>query len=541
MTVDVGVANATACATLVDEWVRCGVRHAVVAPGSRSTPVALALATRHEISTHVVHDERSAAFAALGIGLDGVPAILLCTSGTAAANFHPAVVEAGLSEVPMLVVTADRPPELRGIGAPQTIDQIELFGRSVRWFHDAAVPDEADPIGWRPLAQRGFTAAAAGPVHLNFPFREPLVGEPHALPEPIAPPVPVPRGITVGGPLDKRYEGARGLIVVGGRHGLDPRQIEALSRRLGWPLLADPLSGCRASAVTSFDSLLRHPAFSDDHVPDLVVRFGRPPASKVLAEWVRDARVPLFQVGGPGVIDPDRNVTAFCCLADVASLERACEPGWSASWVDADRCADAAIEAALADAPLCEPSVARTLAVSLDDDAEMVVAASMPMRDLEWFGGRSARAHANRGANGIDGVLSTGLGRALTGRTTIVHVGDIAFLHDSNALIAIGRRQVDLRIVVTDNDGGGIFSFLPQAKLLEPGRFEQLFGTPHGSAISQIAAAHGVPCADVTSVAALARAVDAPGPSVTRVVTDRDENVGVHADLHAAVAGALGS
>ena len=196
----IGTANATACATLVDEWVRCGVGHAVVAPGSRSTPLALALAARDELALHVVHDERSAAFVALGLGLDGVPAVLLCTSGTAAVNFHPAVVEAGLSDVAMIVCTADRPPELRGIGAPQTIDQLQLYGRSVRWFHDALPPDSAAPSEWRPLAQRVFATAAAGPVHLNLPFREPLVGELGEIPDPIGPPFPVPRAIATSGP-----------------------------------------------------------------------------------------------------------------------------------------------------------------------------------------------------------------------------------------------------------------------------------------------------------------------------------------------------
>ena len=538
---DVGVANATASATLVDEWVRCGVRQAVVAPGSRSTPMALALAARDELTVHVVHDERSAAFVALGIGLDGVPSVLLCTSGTAAANFHPAVVEAGLSDVPMLVLTADRPPELRGIGAPQTIDQIELYGRSVRWFHDAAVPDEADPAGWRPLAQRAFTAASGGPVHINLPFREPLVGMPGPLPQPIGPPLPVPRGITVAGPLGKQFDGARGVVIAGGRHGVAADEIEQLAARLGWALLADPLSGCRTAAVTTFDSLLRHAPFADAHVPDVVVRFGRPPTSKVLSTWVADSKAALFQVGGPGVVDPDRNVTAFCCLADLSSIEEPCDREWVTSWDEADLRADAALAEVLAAGPLSEPAVARTLAGVVEPDAELVVAASMPMRDLEWFGGRQARAHANRGANGIDGVLSTALGRALTGRSTFAYVGDVALLHDSTALVAIARRNVDLRIVVTDNDGGGIFSFLPQAKLLEIERFEQLFGTPHGTDLGALAAAHGIPFADVATVSDLTAAISRRGPSLTRIATDRDENVRLHAELHAAVAAALGS
>ena len=534
----IGNANATACATLVDEWIRCGVRHAVVAPGSRSTPMAIALAERDELAVHVVHDERVAAFVALGLGLDGVPAVLLCTSGTAAVNFHPAVVEAGLSEVPMIVATADRPPELRGIGAPQTIDQLELYGRSVRWFHDARVPDEADPAGWRPLAQRVFSTAETGPVHLNLPFREPLVGVVGELPEPIGPPLPVPRGYAVHGPLDESFDRQRGVIVAGGRHGLEVDDIAAFAAQTGWPVLAAPESGCRAidQAVTAFDSLLRHQAFADAHAPEVVVRFGRPPASKVLSQWLVATGAPVLQVGGPGVIDPDRNVAVRCTLDDLGSLNGAADTPWLARWRHANERAEEALAAAIDEAPLSEPGVARAVASALPDDAELVVASSMPVRDLEWFGGSAARAHANRGANGIDGVVSTALGRALAGRPTVVLVGDIAFAHDSNALVALATRGADLRIVVVDNGGGGIFSFLPQATSLSTERFEQLFGTPHGTDIEGLAAAHGVPAQTVSGVEELVTAVQLPGPSVTRVVTDRIENVRLHELLNRAVA-----
>jgi 2-succinyl-5-enolpyruvyl-6-hydroxy-3-cyclohexene-1-carboxylate synthase len=542
MCVDIGRANATACATLVDEWVRCGVRHAVVAPGSRSTPMALALAGRPELTVHVVHDERVAGFVALGLGLDGIPAALLCTSGTAVANLHPAVVEAGLSEVPMLVLTADRPPELRGVGAPQTIDQLELFGRSVRWFHDAPVPDEADPTSWRPVAQRAFATARSGPVHLNLPFREPLLGEAGPLPSPIGDPLPVPRGIAVSGPVGDEFDRQRGVVIVGGRHGLDPEAIEALATRLGWPLLADPLSGCRsrANAIGSFDSLLRHPEFARAHAPEVVIRVGRPPASKVLTQWVVASGAPVLQVGGPGVIDPDLNVAKFCCLDDLAALRGATDTPWMARWRHADDRADAAMRDYFADRKLTEPGVARVIADHLPDDAELVVASSMPVRDLEWFGGRHARAHANRGANGIDGVVSTALGRALTGRPTVAWVGDIAFVHDANALVALPERQADLRIVVADNRGGGIFSFLPQASALEAERFEQLFGTPHDTDLEALAGAHHVPAETVERAAELVEAITRPGPSVTRVVTDRAENVRVHHELNDAVAACLG-
>ena len=500
--------------------------------------MALALAARNELSVHVVHDERVAAFVALGLGLDGVPAVLLCTSGTAAVNFHPAVVEAGLSDVPMIVATADRPPELRGIGAPQTIDQLELYGRSVRWFHDAPPPDAADPASWRPLAQRVFSTAETGPVHLNLPFREPLVGDAGDLPEPIGPPMPIPRGHAVNGPLDESLDRQRGVIVAGGRHGVRVPDIAAFAERTGWPVLAAPESCCRSlsNAVTAFDSLLRHRDFADAHAPEIVVRFGRPPASKVLSQWIVRSNAPLVQVGGPGQIDPERNVTLRCEYGELAAFSGAGDTPWMARWRHANDSAEAAISAALLEAPLSEPGVARATASALPDDVELVVASSMPVRDLEWFGGSQARAHANRGANGIDGVISTALGRALSGRPTVVLVGDIAFVHDSNALVALAGRAADLRVVVIDNGGGGIFSFLPQASSLATERFEQLFGTPHGTSIESIASAHGIPARTVESIDELVGAVTTPGPSVTRVATDRAENVRLHDLLNQAAA-----
>jgi 2-succinyl-5-enolpyruvyl-6-hydroxy-3-cyclohexene-1-carboxylate synthase len=532
---------ATFCATLVDEWIRLGVRHAVVAPGSRSTPFALALAGRDEVALHVVHDERVAAFVALGLGLDGVPAVVLCTSGTAAANLHPAVVEAGLSDVPMLVVTADRPPELRDVGAPQTIDQTHLFGRSVRWFHDPGVADPAASSTWRSLAARAFAFAATGPVHLNLPFRDPLVGEPGELP-PASP-------RRVGGGVVRRateqldmFDRQRGVIVAGGRSGVDPVEVAALAAATGWPVLADPTSGARAGdgVVTAFDAILRHAGFAADHVPDVVVRIGRPPASKVLAQWIARSGAGVVQVGGPGVIDPDHDVVVTCAIDDLAGFAGATGTPWAARWRHAESRAQAAIDAVLAERPgLSEPGVARTVAVALPDDVDLVVASSMPVRDLEWYGGPRARAHANRGANGIDGVVSTALGRALAGRAAAVLVGDIAFVHDANALVALARRRADLRVVVVDNDGGGIFSFLPQADTLPAVRFEQLFGTPHGTDVVQLATAHGIGARTVETAADLADALQRPGPWVVRIRTDRAENVRLHAELNAAVGAAL--
>jgi 2-succinyl-5-enolpyruvyl-6-hydroxy-3-cyclohexene-1-carboxylate synthase len=538
----IGDANATACATLADEWIRCGVRHAVVAPGSRSTPLALALAERDELEVHVVHDERVAAFVALGIGLGGIPAVLVCTSGTATVNFHPAVVEAGLSDVPMIVATADRPPELRGVGAPQTIDQLDLYGRSVRWFHDAPVPDEADPSSWRPLAQRVVTTAAAGPVHLNLPFREPLVGNAGELPNTIGPPLPVPLAMVVGGPLDPEFDRQRGVIVAGGRSGVRAADVAALADRLGWPILADPCSGLRGTphAITAFDSLVRVDEFADAHAPELVVRVGRAPASKALSQWVARVGAPLLQVGGPGVVDPDRNVTTFCSLDDLATLTGAANTPWMARWRHADDRAEAAIDRALVDLGLGEPATARTVAgAARDSGAALVASSSMPIRDVEWFGGDVVDVHANRGANGIDGVMSTAVGRAVGGRTVFVLVGDIAFVHDSNALVALGSRELDLRIVVVDNAGGGIFNFLPQATSLTRDRFEQLFGTPHGTDVVELASAHGIDAATVSTTDELSARIAVAGSSVTRVVTDREQNVRDHETIQRAVAAAL--
>jgi 2-succinyl-5-enolpyruvyl-6-hydroxy-3-cyclohexene-1-carboxylate synthase len=554
-------ANMLASAALADEWIRCGVRHAVIAPGSRSTPLAVALATREELQIHVVHDERVAAFIALGIGLGGVPAVLLCTSGTAAVNFHPAVVEASLSHVPMIVCTADRPPELRGVGAPQTIDQIELYGRSVTWFTDAPVPEAARPDQrdvWRPLAQRAFVSAAAGPVHVNLPFREPLLDatEPLELPQAIAPPpppLPDPTsnsfelnssgscGPATGGALEAEFDRQRGVIIAGGRSGVPPSDVLELAERLGWPILADPCSGLREFAVTAFESILRHPEFARAHSPEIVVRVGRPPASKTLSEWVVASGAPVLQVGGPGVIDPDRNVTRYCSLADLTSLQGAPATPWLARWRHANDRAEAIFDQLAADEQLTEPGVARLVAAAARRAGSLVVSSSMPVRDVEWFGGTSASAHANRGANGIDGVMSTAIGTALeSGGPTTVLIGDIAFVHDSNALVGLTRRDVDLRVVVIDNGGGGIFSFLPQASVLSPERFEQLFGTPHDTDVCAIAAAHGIRAITVDNPVALLAAVSEQGPSVTRVVTSRAVNVTDHQRWHAAVAAALG-
>ncbi len=549
----------TFCATLVDQWMALGMQHAVVAPGSRSTPMALALAARDDLQVHVAHDERTAAFMALGIGQStGVPAALLCTSGTAAAHFHAAVIEADLSGVPMLVLTADRPPELQGIGAPQTIDQIELYGDTVRLFVSADVPDATMAHTWRDLADDAWLAACGvdgGPVHMNLPFREPLVGVIGALPpvmdhdesdddpfddavwfmtrlsmEELAAMLDVPHG-----------------VVVAGRGVDDVQAVADLADALGWPVLADPRSGCRslAGSVCAFDSLVRHQPFAASHVPQVVLHLGEPPASKVLGQWLQASGAVHVQVHAQGrTIDPLGIVTervygeaSAVCESVLPLVGASVDPSWRAGWSAADAAAQQAIVAALGN-ELSEPAVARALATV---DARLVVSSSMPVRDVEWFGPASATVvHSNRGANGIDGVIATAIGVAIgTDEPTVLLLGDVAFCHDQSSLTALAARQLPLTVVVVDNDGGGIFSFLPQRTALSTERFEQLFGTPHGTDVVAVARAHGLGARTVESVDDLLAAVGDREAVVVRVPSHRDRNVAVHDALHAAVAAAL--
>ena len=565
--------QATFCATLVDTWIALGLGHAVIAPGSRSTPLALQLAARPELAVHIVHDERSAAFIALGIGVaSGVPAVVLCTSGTAATHFHAAVVEASLAVVPMIVITADRPPELHDVGAPQSIDQQRLYGSAPRWFHDPGVPSDAARHRWRRLAAQVWSRsvdADQGPVHLNLPFREPLVGTVGDLPEPL---VTVRSGAqrprrrgSVGGDDVRRVAallaGRKGVLVAG-RGVDDPAACHRLAGLLGWPILADHRSGCRSlpGAVGAFESLLRAVPFGEAHQPEVIVRLGEPPASKSLAQWgVASAAVQIQVDDSDRVFDPDHVIGERCTApigewcSQVAealdSMEHVNAPvGWAEGWHTAGAAAQLALHRALPDGrddPLDEPTVARLLTSgALLAGTHLVIASSMPIRNTEWFGGDGAGlvVHANRGANGIDGVLATAIGVAAASATpTVVLLGDIALCHDASSLTALAGRQLDLTIVVVDNDGGGIFEFLPQASVLQRERFELLFGTAHGTDLVTLARAHGVPATTASTVGDLIDALDRPGTSLVHVSTDRSAAVSAHRRLHEAVAAALGA
>ncbi|MEO5899997.1 MAG: 2-succinyl-5-enolpyruvyl-6-hydroxy-3-cyclohexene-1-carboxylic-acid synthase [Ilumatobacteraceae bacterium] len=557
--------QATFCATLVDSWISLGLRQAMVAPGSRSTPMALALASRDELHVHVLHDERSASFAALGVGLaTGRPAVLLCTSGTAATHFHGAVVEAGLSNVAMLVLTADRPPELRDVGAPQTIDQTRLYGSAPRWFHDPGVPVAAASGSWRSLAAQAWSAAVGvdpGPVHLNLPFREPLVGAADVLPPAIQRTWEDPQ-LAAGdvAHLARRVGGRTGLLIAG--RGADAATVDRLADALGWPVLADPRSGCRhlLNAVSAFDSIVRSAAFVGGHAPEVAIRIGEPPASKVLAQWLASCGAVQVQLdGSTRVFDPDQLVAVRIagavgptCAALAEAVTGPAPERWATAWTDAERVAQTAIESATGGTAgngngngnaLSEPAVARLLTSGvLGAGAHLVVASSMPIRDVEWYGGTGAGTvvHANRGANGIDGVVATAIGvAASTGARTVALLGDVALCHDASSLTALAGRKLDLTIVVVDNDGGGIFSFLPQAESLPTARFEQLFGTPHGTDVVALAAAHGIAARTATSAVELSDSIAGRGTSLVRVVSDRDANVGVHRRINADVVAAL--
>ena len=562
--------QATFCATVVDEWCRGGVTDAVVAPGSRCTPLAVALAGDERMRVHVLIDERSAGFFALGLGLaSGRPAVVLTTSGTAAVELHPAMVEGHQSRVPLIACTADRPPELHHVGAPQTVEQARLFEGAVRWAFEPGVADQRVAHTWRSVAARAVAEATAngagpGPVHLNLAFREPLVAEPAALPP----------GRADGGPWH-RLSGAarapaeelvgelagrpaRGVIMAGVGAG-EPEVVHRAAEALGWPVLAEPRSGCRLpepATVAAADALARVEGFASAHRPDLVLRLGGPWASRAVAEWLAALDVPQYLVDPHGAwLDPGRSATTVVaadatsvCSALARAQPSPAPPGWLQGWQRAEAAAQSAVDAALARCPdPTEPGVARALTAALPEGSALVTSSSMPVRDVEWYARprSGVRFFSNRGANGIDGVVSTALGVAASwpGPTTAL-MGDLSFLYDVNGLLVPSPlRSADCTLVVVDNDGGGIFSFLPQAFELTPDRFEELLGTPHGLDLVAVAQAHGAHAEEASSADELVKRVDAAhrrrGVSVVVVRTHRAANVEVHEDLHRAVADAV--
>jgi 2-succinyl-5-enolpyruvyl-6-hydroxy-3-cyclohexene-1-carboxylate synthase len=577
--------NTALASAMVEELARCGVRRAILSPGSRSTPLALALWRQPAIEVTVLLDERSAGFFALGTALSTrTPAAVLCTSGSAAANLHPAVVEADEAGVPLIVLTADRPPELRGIGAGQTIDQLKLYGEAVRWFCEVGT-HEADDDGllhFRSVACRAYAAAAGdprpGPVHLNVPWREPLA------------PVPVEGDVTATDPLALEGRGDRPLtavtrtaasaqralmdelaerlaaaprgLIVAGRQ-TDPSLAEPigeLAAATGYPLLAEPTSQLRrglhdrSMLVCAYDLIARtRPA---ELAPDLIVRVGDMPTSKALRLWLAsledlrqvvvdgeaDWREPTRRAdtivrADPGAVSADLSERL---KAGAAAPERA-QAQWAGAWRTADERARAAIEQELDTLEeLSEPGAWMALGRRLRDGDAVFAASSMPVRDLESFmapGRERVRFFSNRGANGIDGLVSTASGVAAAGGRTWAVLGDLAVAHDLGGLAA-ARDVESLRLLILDNDGGGIFHFLPQAEAVTKGEFEALLGTPSGLDLTRAVGLFGLSSTTPSDPAELDQALSGDARAVI-VRTDRRRNLELHRRLSEVASAAL--
>jgi 2-succinyl-5-enolpyruvyl-6-hydroxy-3-cyclohexene-1-carboxylate synthase len=546
-----------------DELARCGLREACTSPGSRSTPLVLSLAREPRIRATSHIDERSGSFFALGLAkATGLPVALACTSGTAAANYAPAVIEAHEARVPLLVLTADRPPELRELGAGQTIDQVKLYGSAAKWYLEVDDhPATPERMRWlRQLACRAFWTALdgrPGPVHLNFALREPLV-----LDGPLPEEEPggggragerpwVTRPRTRLAPAPALLDGLRAVVddhprgvIVAGRSERDPGLGEALAAiadALALPLLADPLSGARRgpAAIAHYDALLRDPDWA--HAPDLVIRVGDLPTSKPLRQWLHglDGALQIAFDAENAWQDPAGDV-ATIVSADPRVLAPETprqEREWLEEWRRADRAAAEAIAATLPD--LSEPRVAAELGVRLPPDAVLVVASSMPVRDVEtFFPAREAppRVLSNRGANGIDGTVSTAFGVAAAGRRTVLLTGDVALAHDIGGLLAARRLELNLTIVLINNDGGGIFHFLPVER--EGADFERHVATPHGLDFAHAAALYGLRHERVDTPPSFRAALDdalGAGATIIEVRTDRAANVELHRAVWQAV------
>ena len=564
-----------------------GVTDAVISPGSRSAPLTLCFHAQPRISDWIQLDERSGGFFALGLGrATGRPAVLVCTSGTAAANYLPAVVEASHAGIGLIVCTADRPPELRGWGSPQTIDQVGLFGTAVRWSIDLPVPDEASPgaaIGWAETAVELASGSDPGPVHLNWPLREPL--EPaSAVPALAASTAAVGAGRSDddGGrePSPELAELAeivagheRGVVVAGPwpGGGLD-RELRwaAEARRFaawaGWPVLGEPIAHVRgrshdgseerpACVVATADHLLADEALGNEMRPDAAVLVGRPVTTKGVRLWLERTR-PRHVV----LIDPeDRWERAVFRLTGhvpasveaLSSITAAPAPpgrdaagGWLDTWAKLDAAARGAIDDASDDGPLLSARAARVLVGALPYDAVLVATNSMPVRDLDAFvfDTGSVVCCANRGAAGIDGSASTALGIAAAepSRTVALYTGDLALLHDLSGLAAAARLGLHLIAVCVDNDGGEIFSLLPVAESVPTDDFERLFRTPHGLDLCGLDGFGGIRARRMANAADLDEAVRAavaartPGVDLFVVEVPRDDDVAQRRSLTAA-------
>jgi len=545
-------------------------------------------------------DERSAAFLALGLAkASRRPVLAVCTSGTAAAHFHAAVIEADESGVPLIVLTADRPPELRGTGANQAIDQLRLYGGAVRWFCEAGVPEvRPGQAGyWRSLACRAWAEASGeagglpGPVHVNAPLREPLVPAPgddpggrDDWPDSLggrpggAPWTSFGAARRTGGLASLEIDWTeRGVIVCGDGAGGPgtgggtaaggaagdaeiPGALLELAEAAGWPVLAEPSSGARRgpNALSAYPYLLDTPGFVAAHQPDLIVSAGRPGLSRGQLAFLRGAGPGgwparhIVVASGPGRwADPARSATDVTCgvrLRPAGSARRPGDSGWLSSWRRADAAARGAVDAVLDEAGQpTEPRLARDLAAALPDGALLWAASSLPIRDLDQQMAPCAglRVLASRGASGIDGLVSSAIGAALAhqaagGGPAVALLGDLALLHDAPGLVlGPDEPRPDLCLVVVNNDGGGIFSMLEQAAI--PGPFERLFAAPHGADLGQLARAAGLPYARLGQLADLPGLLAGGGLRVIEARTDRAAGAALRARLRQLASAAVGA
>lgn len=571
---------------IVDELLRCGVTDVVLAPGSRSTPLALALANaeaRGDLALHVRLDERSAGYCALGISrVTGVPAVVVTTSGTAAVNLHPALVEADESSIPLLVMTADRPPRLRDVGANQTIRQAGLFGSTVRLAVDLS--PAARELGqvryWRSSVARAVAIATdalrPGPVHLNVAFDEPLVptddeewveeldgrpdGRPWTADARLVAGMSTPLDDILGALLDDAVVPARGLIVLGDHQDLDAiGLIDELADALGWPVISEP-SGNGAGCDTSLSHaplLLADEAFADAHVPDLVLTVGRVGLNRSVLRMIGRAELHIAVDARQEWSDPTRSADVVVASVPLPPEEAEFDEEWLESWQRADVLAAAAVETALVSSEeiLTGMHVARVTAARVPDGGLLFLGASWPVRHVGSFAANSVQdavVMGNRGTSGIDGCVSTAWGAANAlqrngGSGAIALMGDQTFLYDTNGLLApADEERPDLVIVVSDNDGGGIFSALEQGSAVPESIFERVYGNPLGVDLVSVAETLGVPAVAVDTLPALEEAIDdALGTGGVRIVVartcDRSREAAMLDAVQSAVSSALES
>ena len=560
-----------------------GVQHVVIAPGSRSTPLTIAF-VRDEGFTPWLHlDERSASYFALGLARQlRAPVALVCTSGTAAANFAPAVAEAWLSRIPLVLLTADRPPELRDIGANQTIDQAAMYGTSVKRSVELPIADGTEAMlrYVRATAARMIALAIeapAGPVHINVPLREPLLDPSVELPA-----LPPTEAIEVasalpGEPSTELLErialqclGRRGLIICGPEsYGLPAGAITTLADALGWPVLPDPLSGLRVGrhrldqVVEAYDPLLRSPRFAAAVAPEVVLRFGGTMSSRALQLFLAASRPRQIIVDVPGgwrdaeaeasmVVHADP--ATFCeALVTMIEARRRTSTGtdvrWLTTWVEANRVGRDAMRTALdAMEESFEGRASVELGEAMPNGSTLVIGNSMAIRDSEAFypaRGIDVRLVGTRGASGIDGVISTAAGAAAAKQGPVaLLIGDLSFFHDMNGLWAVQRHQLPLTILLVNNDGGGIFHFLSQPEMAKD-KFEEWWGTPHGIEFRHAVEMYGGTYERLSGARGwaprLAEALQRPGLTVLELRTDRVRNVPLHREVWAQLDAALAS